>query len=307
VGFENNQTKEELKKSKKNKSGGSVLEFSPEQLQAFAGLLMGGASSGNEDQTTTQTNVIQLTPAAARQLLSTIAEDVQFAGKFSKEDISSFVEQYNKAANEQLDKVVRTARQRIQEGKGKGDTESTITSIVTREFPQFFNPKAFAEDYIWSKINFEKEEMLGAKSLAALQKARSLVNDYGKYILSDAEMREAAKNIARGKMTEGQFKAQLGQLASLEYPELAEKIKAFPDYTVRQLYGNKINLMAKVLELDPNEIQLDNPVLDRIKNMTVSDANRYLATTPEIEGTVAENEKARDAATSLARAMGYGV
>ena len=305
MSFENNQTKEE-KKNKKSKKGGSVLSATPEEFAAIIKALS-GSSADAKDAQTTQTNIIQLTPAGAKQLLETIAQDAQFTGKFSKEDINNFVAMYNKAANEQLDTVVRTARERVSQGKGADSVENTVSSIVTKEFPNFFNPKAFAEDFIWSKINFAKEETLGAKSLEALQKARSLVNDYGRYILSDAEMREAAKNIARGQLTESQFKAQLGQLAAIEYPELAEKIKTFPQYTVRDLYGNKINLMAKVLELDPNEIQLDNPVLERIKNMTVSDANRYLASTPEIEGTVAENENARQAATSLARAMGYGV
>lgn len=290
-----------------NKTGGSVLEFTPEQLQTFAKLLMGGASSGSEDQTTTQTNIIQLTPAAAKQLLGTVAQDVQFMGKFSKEDIASFVREYNKAANEQLDTVVRTAKQRISEGKAKGDVQTTINNIVTKEFPQFFNPKAFAEDYIWSKINFADEAALGAKSLQSLQRTRALVNDYGKYILSDVEMRDAAKKIARGQLTEDQFKTQLGKLASIEYPELAEKIAAFPGFTVRQLYGNKINLMADKLELDPNEVRLDNPVLEKIKGMSNSDAERYISTLPEIEGLVSENEKARQAATSLARAMGFGV
>lgn len=295
------------KENKEDKSGGSTLNLTPEAAAAIAKLLTMGSGADNQNQKTTQTNIIQLTPAAAKQLLSTISQDVQFMGKFSKEDIDAFVKAYNKAANEQLDTVVRTARQRVSEGKTKGDVQTTVNNIITKEFPQFFDPKAFAEDYIWSKINFADESALGAKSLQSLQRARALVNDYGKYILSDAEMREAAKKIARGQLTEDQFQAQLGQLASFEYPELAEKIASFPGYTVRQLYGNKINMIAERLELDPNEIKLDNPVLEKIKNMSVSDAQRYMSTLPEIEGLVSENEKARQAATSLARAMGFGV
>lgn len=295
-----------MPKDKEDKTGGSVLQFSPEALQAYIAALS-GTRSGDQDATTRQTNIIQLTPAAARQLLATIAADIQYADKFSKEDIKSFVEAYNKAANTQLDTVIRSVRERVAAGKVKGDPETSITNIVTREFPQFFDPKSFTQDFIWSKINFGKEETLGAKSLEALQKARALVNDYGKYLLSDVEVQEAAKKLARGAMTESQLKAQLGQIAALEYPELAETIKANPQYTVRQLRGNKINLIANMLELDPNEVELDNPVLEAIKGMSVSDAKRYLSTRPEIESTTAENERARDAATSLARAMGYGV
>lgn len=295
-----------MTKKTKDKTGGSILQFSPEALQAYIAAVS-GTRSDDQDSTTTQTNLIQLTPAAARQLLSTIAADVQYAEKFSKEDIATFVKEYNKAANKQLDTVVRSVKQRVSQGKVKGDPELTISNIVTKEFPQFFDPKAFAQDFIWSKVNFGKEKTLGAKSLEALQRARSIANDYGKYILSDVEVQDAAKKLARGQLTDAQFKAQLNKLAVAEYPELAETLKANPEFTVRQLRGNKINLIANTLELDPNEIELDNPILEAIKAMGISDAKRYLSTRSEIEGTTTENERARDAATSLARAMGYGV
>lgn len=295
-----------MPKNKEDKSGGSVLSFSPEQLAALASVLQGG-SRGDQDGTTSQTNIIRLTPAAARQLLSTIATDVQYGEKFSKEEIDQFVKLYNEAANKQLDTVVRTVRERVQSGEVKGDVSSTITNIVTKEFPQFFNPKTFTEDYIWSKINFGKEATLGARSLEALQRARAIANDYGKYLISNAELQDAAKRLARGQLTDAQFKAQLNQVAVLEYPELAEALKSNPNYTVRQLRGNKINLISDLLEMDPNEIELDNPVLEAIKGMSISDSKRYIKSLPQIEGTTAENENARQAATSLARAMGFGV
>ncbi len=127
-----------MPKNKEDKSGGSVLSFSPEQLAALASVLQGG-SRGDQDGTTSQTNIIRLTPAAARQLLSTIATDVQYGEKFSKEEIDQFVKLYNEAANKQLDTVVRTVRERVQSGEVKGDVSSTITNIVTKEFPQFFD------------------------------------------------------------------------------------------------------------------------------------------------------------------------
>jgi hypothetical protein len=290
----------------KTKEGGKTLVYTDEQVKALVNALIGGSSS-NKDATATQTKIIELTPAGARQLLGTIAQDVQYGEKFSKEDIAAFVKAYNKAANEQLDTVIRTAKDRVTSVKGKVDLQKTVSSIVSKEFPTFFDPKGFAEDFIWSKINFGKEATLGAKSLEALQKARSLVNDYGQYLLSDIELQNAAKKIARGQLTEGQFKSQLNQIASVQYPELAESLKANPDSTVRQLRGNKINLIAKLLEKDVNEIQLDNPVLEAIKNLSIPDSIRYVKSLPDREATIEENENARQAATSLARAMGYGV
>jgi len=140
-----------------------------------------------------------------------------------------------------------------------------------------------------------------------LQRARAIANDYGKYLISNAELQDAAKRLARGQLTDAQFKAQLNQVAVLEYPELAETLKSNPNYTVRQLRGNKINLISDLLEMDPNEIELDNPVLEAIKGMSISDSKRYIKSLPQIEATTAENENARQAATSLARAMGFGV
>lgn len=295
-----------MTKKTEDKTGGSVLSFSPEQLAALAKVLTGG-SSGDKDATTSQTNIIRLTPAAARQLIGRIAPEIQYEGKLSKEDINEFVKLYNEAANKQLDTVVRTVRDRVKAGETQGDVSQSVTNIITKEFPNFFDPRTFTEDYLWSRINFAKEKTLGAKSLEALQRARAIANDYGKYLLSDAQIQDAAKRLARGQLTDAQFKATLNQLAVVEYPELAETLKANPDFTVRQLRGNKINLIADLLEQDPNEIELDNPVLDAIRGMSISDAKRYIKTLPQIEQTTAENENAREAATSLARAMGFGV
>jgi hypothetical protein len=121
--------------------------------QALAGV-KGTAASANS--TTTYKDAIKLTDVAAKQLLDTIMADIQFTGKLSKQDLADFVNKYNKAANEQLQTVVQTVRDRTK----PGDTAEDIKNIIKTTSESFFQPKDFAKDYLWSKVNFADEKTL---------------------------------------------------------------------------------------------------------------------------------------------------
>jgi hypothetical protein len=292
-----------------------------EQLtQLLAGFLTGGWSDDKDRETVSRSksrDLIQLTPAGAKQLLDALRQDIQFTGEFTKQDIDRFVQEYNKAANVQLDTVIKSAREKITKGASEGDARKVVSDLLTTTYPSFFNPRGFAEDFIWSKINFGDEKTLAGKALQALQQARGVTRGYGKYIISDVELQNAAKEIARGRKTVDQFIAELNVAAARDYPTLAPRLQSTPGATPRDLVTNYINLQAKLLEMDPDTIDIDDPYIQRAIRpdgiggsqppMSIPDFTRFLLSAPEREFTIAANEDARQGATALARAMGYGV
>ena len=112
--------------------------MTPEQ-EAALNALVAQSKQGDTGKSISR-EAIKLTPTAAKQLLQSIAEDIQFTGQFSKEDIAAFVAAYNKKANEQLDTVVREARDTIKSG-ATGNVSETVKNIITTKYPSFFDPK----------------------------------------------------------------------------------------------------------------------------------------------------------------------
>jgi hypothetical protein len=103
----------------------------------------------------------------------------------------------------------------------------------------------------------------------------------------------------------------------VNYPQYAERLKQNPGSTLKDLASPYINLMAKELELDANSIELDDMDLDKalrpdgtagkLPTMSLAEFRVALRNSPRWESTTAANEAARDAATALGRAFGYGV
>jgi hypothetical protein len=220
------------------------MAITPQEIAAIvaATIASAGGSGGDSDVTTKQ--AIKLTTISGKQLLDSIARDIQYTGKFSQAELASFVASYNKAANAQLETVVKAARSQIKPGATEADAQKTIQSVLSTSFPNFFDPKQFTKDYIWGKVNFADVKNLGAKSLIALTEARSAVKAFNLSGISDAEVQAAAKKIATGDLTLEEYKAQLVQKAKMEYPQLADRFDSTPGATTRQLYAPILNAIA---------------------------------------------------------------
>jgi hypothetical protein len=279
---------------------------------ALAAVGLGGGDSGK----TVSSESIKLTTASAKQLLQTIADDIQFTGKFTPADIAAFVASYNKMANEQLDTVIREARETTQSGK-TGDIASTVKNIITTKYPSFFDPKTFTRDFIWSKVNFKDEKTLGAKALDALTTARGIAKAYNLSTVSEVEIQDAAKKIASGKLSADDYKTQLASKASIEYPQYGERLKTTPGATIRDLVNPVLRVIADSWEVDVNSLDLNDPFIDKlirpdgtvgkISPASIGEAKRAADAHPNRDKTVAENNNARNAATDLASALGFGV
>jgi len=191
------------------------MAITKEEAAAIAEIFGKFLGTGAEPGKTVSSDAIKLTTISAKQLLASIASEIQFTGKFAKEDIVAFVASYNKKANEQLDIVIRETRETIKSG-GTANISETIKNIITTKYPSFFDPKTFTRDYIWSKINFADEKTLGAKALDALTTARQTAKAFNLSTVSDIEIQEAAKRIATGKITAENYKTELAAKAAAE-------------------------------------------------------------------------------------------
>lgn len=275
---------------------------------------MGG--SGNTQTDTTNKDIIKLNYASAKALLEQTVADIQYTGKLSKEDIQAFAEYFNQESSKQIEAVVRSARSQVTSGSD-ADLQKTIQSVISTSYPSFVDPKKYAKDFIWSKVNFKDETTLSGKSLTALQQVRQLANDMKLLSFSDAEVLNEAKNIAMGKKTITDLTSELTQKAIVEYPALAERFKTTPGITTRQIADPVIKLMTKYWEVPEDQIDLDNPLVQgwlrpggadgKQPQMSYTDILNKIKSDPQTEGTTWKNEFARNAATSLARALGAGV
>jgi hypothetical protein len=279
---------------------------------ALAAVGVGGKDSGK----TISSEAIKLTPTGAKQLLESIATDVQFAGKFSKEDVATFVSAYNQKANEQLDTVVREAKETIKTGK-TADVSETVKNIITTKYPSFFDPKTFTKDFIWSKVNFADEKALGAKALDALTEARSIAKAFNLSTVSEVEIQNAAKQIASGKISASDYKTQLAAKAAVEYPQYADRLKTTPNATVRDLVNPVLKAVADAWEVSVDSLDLNDPFIDKlirpdgvigkVPPASVGEAMNSAMLHPNRDKTKGAIQDATTAATQFARALGFGI
>lgn len=290
------------------------MAMTPEEIAAIVKAIVGNGTSGNQNATTTSKQAIKLTTVSAKQLLDSIARDIQFAGKFTTADLNDFVAAYNKTANEQLETVIKTARDQVKPGD---DIQSVVSSLLTTTFPTFFDPKQFTQDFIWKKVNFGEEATLGAKSLEALQTARQIAKEFNLSGFSEVELLASAKKIARGELTQDQFKAQLAQIAKIEYPQLAGRFDSTPGGTTRQFYMPILKAVADVWEMDVNSIDINDPFIDglvrpdgiigKVPPKSVGEAATAAMNHPNFDKTKKAIDTAGSAAASFARALGWGI
>lgn len=271
------------------------------------------ATPASDNSTTIYKDAIKLTDVAAKQLLDTIMADIQFTGKLSKADLTDFVKQYNDAANKQLDTVIQTVRSQTK----PGDTAEDIKNIIKTTSPSFFEPKDFARDYLWTKVNFADEKTLGAKALDALTNARQIAKSFNLSTVSDIEIQEAAKRIATGKITIENYKTELATKAAAEYPQLMDRFKSTPGATVRSLYNPILKAVADAWETDVESLDLNDPFIDSLlrpdgvigkaPSATIGEATQRALMHPKADNTQKQISNAKTSAASLARALGFGI
>lgn len=290
--------------------------MTPEELAAAVAAAvtsaMGTANVG-KDSTTTYKDAIKLTEAGAKQLLDSIMADIQFTGKLSKADLAEFVSKYNAAANAQLETVIQAVRNKTT----PTSTAEDIKTIIKTTSPSFFDSKQYTKDYLWSKVNFADEKTLGAKALDSLTTARQIAKAFNLSTVSDIEIQDAARRIATGKITSEDYKTELAAKAAAEYPQLADRFKSTPGATVRSLYNPILKAVADAWETDVESLDLNDPFIDsllrpdgvigKVPAVTIGEATQKALMHPKANNTQKQISNAKASATSLARALGFGI
>lgn len=275
------------------------------------------AAVGNKDAKTSSKTVTRLTTDSARALLEQARTANQSPAGITQEDIDDFMKKFDAEQNRQIEEVVRVAKTRVTPGAGENAIATEVQNLLNTEYPSFFKPAEFATDYLWAKVNFGDEASLGAKAQKALNDVRSVIRGFNANDVSPIEVQDYARKIATGKMTADDLGVVIGRKYADNYPQFADRLKSIPGATIRSLADPYINLMAKELELDPENINLDDPELDKalrpdgtagkMPAMSLADFKMALRKSPKWEYTTAANEAARSSATGLARAFGFGV
>ena len=206
------------------------------------------------------------------------------------------------------------------EAKASGRQTQRVTKegvVETITTPSVFDGKAFAEAYIWSKVNTDNPKSVPSSVLKQVANLNSLLRSYGIKNLSTKEINQFGIDIVSGKKTIEELKADFQAKAIQNYPKFADRFAANPNLTVRDVAEPIINIIANAWERDPDSIELDDPEIDKLlrpdgvigkaEPASTADAYYFAVMHPNFDGTVKGNQLARDGATSFARAMGFGV
>lgn len=240
-------------------------------------------------------------------LLRNAAKELGFAegsfAQFGEKDLNDF---YNKIqeASKAGAKVTETIV------KPDGSTET-----ITR--PGTFDPKAFAANYLWAKVNIGEPKTLPSSVLNQIDALKRILKSNGLGYLSDKEVSNYALQLTKGELDLGNLQKEFNTKAAELYPLFGDRLRNNPNLTVMDLAEPYIQQMAKWWEIDPGTIDLDNPDLDKflrpdgtagkVPMGSVADFVNYLKNHPNAEKTSWAKELAQDAAVGLARAMGFGV
>jgi phosphopantetheine adenylyltransferase len=277
-----------------------------------------GTRGGPTDtgSTSSKTNVTRLTFNSAKAMLQDAMKEVGFVGQLSKADIEDFMKRFEKNQNEQIEKIVESSRTKVVPGATEEALKKVFESTARQEFPSFFKPLEFAKDFIFTKIDFRNEAKLGAKNLDALAQVRGIVDKFQLLGVSDADIRVAAKAIARGAKTIADYTVELQQIAKKEYPQFADRFNMDPTMTLADIASPVVKLLAKTWQKTEAEVKnhplvrswINYPGPDgKGKQPSFYDIDLKAKNDPQYELTQEANDNARDAAVGLARAFGFGV
>jgi hypothetical protein len=305
-----------------DENGNGVLEPTEkqkmDQLAQYINVDAVNTTNNARSGTSSSTSRTKLTTNTARALMQMAAEASGFTGKFSSADIAQFIADFDKEQSRQIEKVVTSAAQKTTPGgTTEGAVDRTVETTAKTEYPSFFNPTQFAADWVWNKISFDDEKTLAAKNLSVLSQVRDIINRFNLMGVSDQEAKDAARLIAKGDKTLDEYTVELQQKAAIEYPQLADRFKLNPKLTTYEIASPVIKMLAKTWEVDEGSIGLDNPLVMSYLRPGGADGKGVAPSyydlllkaknDPKYDLTREANENARDAASSLGRALGYGV
>lgn len=286
-------------------------------MDSFANLGTGSTGPSSSSTTSTAKTASKLTQQSAYDLLSSLKDSVGYSGALSGTDVTAFMNDFNTEQAKRIQSVVTSVYNGRTPGAKPEDLVKQVETQMRTEYPQFFDPKKTATDWLWGRINFKDTPSLAGKNLGILESVRGVVSDFQLLGYSDAEASVAAKDIAMGKYTLADFTTTLQKTAIKEYPQFADRFAKDPTLTTKGIAKPIIDMLAATWEVDASTIKMTDPIVTqwmhpvsadgKTTQMSYYDAYQKALNDPKRELTKAANEDARGAATSLGRAFGFGV
>lgn len=196
----------------------------------------------------------------------------------------------------------------------KVNEKGVIETIIT---PSLFDAKAFTESYLWAKVNVDDVTTLPSTVISQLSGIKALLRAYGVSNLSDKEVNKIGLDLASGTKTLQQIQADFQQTAIKNYPQYADRFKNNPTLTVADIAQPIINTLASAWEMDPASFDVMDPNVDRFMRpdgvlgkaapASIAEITNWAMFHPNFDKTTKAQGMARDAATGVARAMGFGI
>lgn len=207
-----------------------------------------------------------------------------------------------------------------QEAKTSGKTvtrkakDGGVEQVTT---PSLFDAASFTESFLWAKVNLGDTTKLPSSAITTISGVKSLLRAYNISNLSQKEVNQLGIDLASGSKSIDTIKLQFQQKAMKDYPALADRFAANPNLTVRDVLEPIINTVAKLWEMDPESIDLNDPNIEKLARpdgvlgksgpATIAEAYNFAINHPNFDKTLQAQGMARDAATGAARAMGFGI
>jgi hypothetical protein len=241
--------------------------------------------------------------ATANGYLNNVAESIGY-------DISQLTDAERADFAAKIDAEARKSGKSTTKTTLSGGTETVIT-------PDIFSAKDFAENWLWSKVNFADVTKLPSSAITQLSSVKKILTGYGIDYLSPSEINRLSVELASGKINAQSLMDTYRDIAIKNYPLLAPRLIANPTSTVVDILDPAINLISKWLEIPKGDIGLNNQYLEKYARPdgvagklgmpSLYDLELQLKNSPDAEKTSWANESARQGATGLARAMGMPV
>lgn len=282
-------------------------------------ILFGGAGNGPSSSSTSSTSKSQskLTQQSAYDLLTSLKDSVGYTNGLSGEEVKAFMDFFNTEQAKRIQSVATSVFNKRVPGAKTEDLVKIVQTQISTDYPQFFDPKKTATDWLWNKINFGDSKNLAGKNLATLSSVRGIVSDFQILNYSDAEALVAAKDIAKGKYTLDDFTTKLQQIAIKEYPQFADRFAQDPTMTTKKIAQPILDMLADTWEVDVSSLKMNEPIVTqwlrpggsdgKQPQMSYYDAYQKALNDPRDELTKRANENARSAAGELASSFGFGL
>ena len=246
---------------------------------------------------------IEYDQLTADALLNKVAKKIGFdVANLSAKDKTEFFTKLQTEAKASGKQVTRIA---------KDGGKETVTT------PSLFDAVAFTESFLWAKVNINDTTKIPSSAITNIAGIKSLLRAYNITNRSTKEINQLALDITSGAKTIEAVKLEFQADAIKNYPALADRFAANPNLTVRDVFEPILNTVAKLWEVDPETLDLNDPNLERLARpdgvlgkaapASVADAYSFAINHPNFEKTLQSQNMGRDTAVSTARAMGFGI